>query len=166
MKIPKPKTERQAEHRERMKRRVASRMATVPSQVVKSTQALALATAVAGIVIMVKNYRNYVPPPATVFVKAPELSSRAREGSMLFHMHCAGCHGENAAGTPRGPPLVHELYAPAQHSDHLVRHVIANGVTAHHWQFGPMPPIRLSRPFHSDRIIEYIRELQRANGID
>ncbi len=166
MKISEPKSERQAAHRARMNRRLASRITTVPSQFVKLSRALALAAAVGGIVIMVENYRNYVLPPPTVTVTVPELSSHAREGSMVFQMHCAGCHGENAAGTPNGPPLIHKLYAPSQHDDHLFRRVIATGVAAHHWQYGPMPAIRLSRAFHSDRIIKYIRELQRANGID
>ena len=41
-----------------------------------------------------------------------------------------------------------------------------NGVRAHHWPFGDMPPV--GQPLTDGElaaIIAYVRELQRANGI-
>ena len=41
-----------------------------------------------------------------------------------------------------------------------------NGVRAHHWPFGNMPPVE--QPLTDGElaaIIAYVRELQRANGI-
>jgi len=42
-----------------------------------------------------------------------------------------------------------------------------NGVRAHHWPFGNMPPVeqRLTDG-ELGAIVAYVRELQRANGID
>ena len=39
-----------------------------------------------------------------------------------------------------------------------------NGVRAHHWRFGNMPPQQVTRG-EVARIVTYIRELQQANGI-
>jgi mono/diheme cytochrome c family protein len=42
-----------------------------------------------------------------------------------------------------------------------------NGVRAHHWPFGDMPPVeeRLTDG-ELGAIVAYVRELQRANGIN
>jgi hypothetical protein len=39
-------------------------------------------------------------------------------------------------------------------------------VSAHHWRFGDMPPQPAVAPAEVARITRYIRELQRANGIE
>ena len=101
-----------------------------------------------------------------VAVKLPQgLTSVAQDGKFLFERSCAACHGENAAGSGKGPPLVHRIYEPNHHGDQAFLLAARNGVRAHHWQFGNMPP----RPEVSEpemaAIVAYVRELQKANGI-
>ena len=48
----------------------------------------------------------------TVDVKVPALSMLAIDGVTAFDANCATCHGLNAAGTDKGPPLVHDIYNP------------------------------------------------------
>ncbi|HSM43242.1 MAG TPA: c-type cytochrome [Afifellaceae bacterium] len=93
------------------------------------------------------------------------LSATAQDGKILFDRNCAECHGENAAGSEKGPPLVHKIYEPSHHGDAAFYLAARNGVRAHHWPFGDMPP----RPEVSDpemaAIVAYVREFQQANGI-
>ena len=101
----------------------------------------------------------------TVAVTAPQLSPQAAQGKIAFDAACAACHGTSAAGSGKGPPLVHNIYNPGHHADAAFYLAARRGVRQHHWQFGNMPP----QPQVSDEemalIIEYVRELQRANGI-
>ena len=101
--------------------------------------------------------------PVTVTV--PALSEKAQAGEIVFNANCALCHGANAAGTGLGPPLVHKIYEPSHHQDFSFRNAVQNGVQAHHWQFGNMPPAPQVAEDDIERIICYVRELQRANGI-
>lgn len=101
--------------------------------------------------------------PSTVIV--PVLSEPAQEGQTEFKANCAGCHGANAAGTNLGPPLVHKIYEPSHHQDFAFRNAVQNGVQSHHWQFGNMRPVPQVSEADVERIICYVRELQRANGI-
>ena len=96
---------------------------------------------------------------------AVELSATGQEGAALFGMTCVACHGAGAVGTVLGPPLVHQLYEPGHHSDHSIRSAVQNGVPAHHWTFGDMPPVVGLSEAQVDKIICYIRELQLAEGI-
>ena len=96
---------------------------------------------------------------------AVELSATGQEGEALFGMTCAACHGVGAVGTALGPPLVHQLYEPGHHSDNSIRSAVQNGVQAHHWEFGDMPPVVGLSEAQVDKIICYIRELQLAEGI-
>ena len=103
---------------------------------------------------------------AHVDVAVPQLSADAERGARVFAANCAACHGENAAGSDQGPPLVHKIYEPSHHGDQSFLAAVRNGVRRHHWQYGNMPP----QPGVSDRqvtqIVTYVRELQRANGIN
>ena len=105
-------------------------------------------------------YRGNRSPDSAV-----ELSATGQEGAALFGMTCAACHGAGAVGTALGPPLVHQLYEPGHHSDHSIRSAVQNGVPAHHWAFGDMPPVVGLSEAQVDTIICYIRELQLAQGI-
>ncbi len=95
----------------------------------------------------------------------PALSEKAQAGEIAFNANCALCHGANASGTNLGPPLVHKIYEPNHHQDFSFRNAVQNGVQAHHWQFGNMPPAPQVAEDDVERIICYVRELQRANGI-
>ncbi|WP_328804956.1 c-type cytochrome [Stappia albiluteola] len=98
-------------------------------------------------------------------MNVPELSGLAAEGKAEFDKVCAECHGKNAAGTDKGPPLVHDIYKPGHHADEAFLAAVRFGVRQHHWPYGNMPP----QPEVADKqivaIIRYVRELQAANGI-
>ena len=87
-------------------------------------------------------------------------------GKSGFESRCSGCHGINADGTTAGPPLVHKLYEVGHHPDWAFRNAIANGVRAHHWNFGDMAPIEGVPEDEVTAIICHVRDLQRQAGID
>lgn len=100
-----------------------------------------------------------------VEIVVPELSAAAVEGQIAFEENCAMCHGRNASGTDQGPPLVHPIYEPSHHADLAFLLAARNGVRAHHWRFGNMPPVEGVKDREVEGIVAYVRELQRANGI-
>jgi mono/diheme cytochrome c family protein len=108
------------------------------------------------------------PGPAMVNVTVPEtLSANAEIGKVAFEAKCAVCHGANAAGQDGvAPPLVHKIYEPSHHGDAAFLLAAKNGVRAHHWRFGNMPPVEGVTDGDVKMIIAYVRELQRANGIN
>jgi len=104
-------------------------------------------------------------PIATVTV--PELDYNAKLGETAFNNNCAACHGENAAGQEGvAPPLVHRIYEPNHHGDAAFIIAVKNGVRAHHWRWGNMPALPDISEIEVRKIIEYVRALQRANGIN
>ncbi len=100
-----------------------------------------------------------------VTLSVPPLSDKAQAGRIVFNAHCALCHGPNAAGSGLGPPLVHKIYEPSHHQDFAFRSAVQRGVQSHHWQFGNMPAMPAVSENDVERIICYVRELQRANGV-
>ncbi len=86
-------------------------------------------------------------------------------GEARFNTYCARCHGERAAGTNQGPPLVHKIYEPSHHGDGAFYRAAANGVRAHHWNFGAMPKTPGVTTEDVAHIIQYVRWLQRQAGI-
>jgi mono/diheme cytochrome c family protein len=86
-------------------------------------------------------------------------------GETTFNANCAACHGKQAAGTDHGPPLVHKIYEPNHHGDPAFQRAAANGVQAHHWEFGNMPKVEGVTPGDIDQIVKYVRWLQRQAGI-
>ncbi|MCR9193846.1 MAG: cytochrome c [Hyphomonas sp.] len=100
-------------------------------------------------------------------VKVPPLSAIGAEGETLFNASCASCHGTAAAGRDGvAPPLVHIIYEPNHHADAAFVLAVRNGVRAHHWRFGDMPRVEGLSEEQIAKITAYIRELQRANGIE
>ena len=98
-------------------------------------------------------------------VKQPEMTPRLNLGKMNYGIHCAECHGKNAAGTDKGPPFLHRVYHPGHHGDAAFMAASKQGARAHHWKFGDMKPVKGVTDAQVSTIIEYIRALQRANGI-
>ena len=95
------------------------------------------------------------------------LSQNAQIGQRAYEVNCAACHGANAAGQEGvAPPLVHKIYERGHHGDESFQRAAAMGVQAHHWRFGDMPPVEGITRADVSFIIAYIRELQRANGIN
>lgn len=103
-------------------------------------------------------------PMVEVTVPA-SLTANARDGQILFTQNCAACHGPKAGGTDQGPPLVHRIYEPGHHADGAFLLAVRNGVRAHHWRFGDMPPRPGLRDVEVAAIVDYVRALQKANGI-
>lgn len=87
-------------------------------------------------------------------------------GRAAFEVRCAGCHGFEAGGTGHGPPLVHPVYRPSHHADAAFQLAVTSGVRAHHWTYGDMPPVRGVDRADVERIVAYVRWLQRRAGID
>ena len=105
-------------------------------------------------------------PIAQVTVPA-ELSANAEFGKRIFEAKCAECHGANAAGQNGvAPPLVHKTYEPSHHGDASFLLAAKNGVRSHHWRFGNMPPVKGMTDADVKMVVAYVRELQRANGIN
>lgn len=100
-----------------------------------------------------------------VDVKVPPLSAAATRGKVAFDANCASCHGVNASGTDKGPPLVHDFYNPGHHADGAFFLAAKIGVRQHHWRFGNMPPQPQVTEEQVAAIVRYVRELQVANGI-
>jgi len=86
-------------------------------------------------------------------------------GEGKFKSNCSACHGVGGVGTSQGPPLVHKIYEPNHHGDAAFQRAAANGVKAHHWEFGNMPKIEGVTPEDVDQIIKYVRWLQKEAGI-
>lgn len=94
----------------------------------------------------------------------PLAGGDAGRGAEAFAASCAQCHGEDLRGTTSGPPLIHEYYVPSHHGDAAFLLAIQRGVQAHHWDFGPMPPVPAATDDAAD-IVAYVREQQRAAGL-
>jgi mono/diheme cytochrome c family protein len=99
-------------------------------------------------------------------VVIPELSEAARAGAEAFGLRCAGCHGPDAGGTATGPTLIDRVYRPAHHADVSFQLAVRRGVAAHHWSFGNMAPVPGLNADELASIIRYVREIQRANGVE
>jgi cytochrome c len=94
-------------------------------------------------------------------------SPNAKVGKLAYKIKCANCHGINAEGQDGiAPPLVHKIYEPSHHGDESFQRAVSMGVQSHHWRFGNMPSIEDLTRGDVKMIIAYIRELQRANGIN
>lgn len=140
----------------------------------KLVLAVTLTVAVAGVVWYVDESKavskdvQAMQGGALVQVKLPSsLSATALTGKKAFEVKCAACHGDNAGGRDGlAPPLVHKIYEPSHHGDMSFLLAAQNGVRAHHWRFGDMPPVAGVTRGDVVGIVTYIRELQRENGIN
>ena len=92
-------------------------------------------------------------------------SERPETGAQLFASRCAGCHGPNASGSDKGPPLVHKIYEPGHHADAAFFRAVRQGVKSHHWSFGNMMPIPGLSDKQIGQIVMYVRNLQVEHGI-
>ena len=101
----------------------------------------------------------------TVGLRATPVPAEVQGGKVVFDANCAVCHGEAALGTQQGPPLVHSYYEPNHHADMAFMAAIGRGVPQHHWNFGDMPPVQGLGPADVDRIVAYVRWLQREAGV-
>ncbi|MFQ5755902.1 MAG: c-type cytochrome [Acidiferrobacterales bacterium] len=96
----------------------------------------------------------------------PDFVADARRGQELFGGACVKCHGDGARGTKQGPPLTDMIYRRAHHADITFYMAVNYGVAPHHWRFGRMPPVEGLTPQDVGHIIAYVRQEQRAAGIE
>jgi len=101
----------------------------------------------------------------SVSVTMPELSKSAKAGQENFQANCAACHGERGGGTGQGPPLIHKIYETGHHGDGAFLRAVRSGVRQHHWSFGDMPAQPQVTGGQAALIVEFLREVQTANGI-
>jgi mono/diheme cytochrome c family protein len=140
----------------------------MPSQPSPGTVVRRNLAIVAAVVVGIGAVVWWFMPGATstvVDVEVPELSPVAQAGREAFRANCAQCHGDNAGGTDKGPPLIHKWYHPNHHADAAFFLAAKRGVPQHHWKFGSMPPQPQVGERSIQQITEFVRELQRANGI-
>jgi mono/diheme cytochrome c family protein len=81
-------------------------------------------------------------------------------GAAIYGANCAQCHGDDLAGTDRGPSLREAIYGPDQLSDGQVADAIRNGVDEKHWAFGPMPANGAITDAQIEAIIAFVRAEQ------
>ena len=139
----------------------------------KKSWIIATVASIAGVGFLIFNQSSTKPEApqqklAMVAVTVPaSFSTTAEKGKALFKQNCAACHGDDAAGQAGvAPPLIHKIYEPSHHGDESFQRAAALGTRAHHWTFGNMPAIEGVKRPDVEKIIAYVRELQRANGIN
>ncbi len=97
--------------------------------------------------------------------KPPEMTPRLQLGVMNYAVYSAACHGKTAGGSDSGPTFIDRVYHPNHHGDGAFFAAPKRGATAHHWKFGDMPPVEGVKDAQLELIVEYIRAVQRANGL-
>lgn len=117
---------------------------------------------------VVTEYSSVVSGAPIVTAKVPpSFSEQEQMGKRAYNAVCADCHGASAQGRIGiAPPLVHILYEPSHHGDLAFVSAAMNGVSAHHWSFGNMPPVAGVTRADVLGIVTYVRALQRENGIE
>ena len=98
-------------------------------------------------------------------VKKPKVPFKYGLGMRKFRDTCSSCHGVWGEGSEQGPPLIHPFYVPSHHGDKSFYSAALKGVNAHHWKFGDMPPAQGVTSTDMDKIVPFIRWLQKENGI-
>jgi mono/diheme cytochrome c family protein len=88
------------------------------------------------------------------------------DGAALYAANCASCHGGDLRGTDKGPSHLSVVYERDHHSDESFRRAIAEGVPAHHWDFGDMAPVTGLTDAEVDAVIAYVREVQDREGLE
>ncbi|MEQ8318811.1 MAG: cytochrome c [Rhodospirillales bacterium] len=95
----------------------------------------------------------------------PKMTPALNVGKMNYEAYCASCHGKTARGTDKGPTFISKIYHPGHHADGAFYLASRNGVRAHHWPFGNMPPIPEVNDQQIKMIIDYVRAIQKANDL-
>lgn len=97
--------------------------------------------------------------------KEPDMTPDLNLGKMNYDAYCASCHGKTARGTDKGPTFISKVYHPGHHGDGAFYLASKQGARAHHWKFGNMPPVPEVNDSQLEYIVNYVRAVQRANGL-
>ena len=104
-------------------------------------------------------------PVGTLTSSSATVPAEFQQGEAAFNSNCAVCHGIGGTGTDKGPTFLSRVYEPNHHGDQAFYRAAMQGVRAHHWKFGNMPPVEGMTRDLMVGIISYIRWLQREAGI-
>jgi cytochrome c len=104
-------------------------------------------------------------PGTTQLSSATPVPAEFQKGEAAFNINCARCHGDSGRGTDQGPTFLNRVYHPNHHGDQAFYRAAMQGVRAHHWKFGDMPPVEGMTKDLMVEVISYIRWLQREAGI-
>ena len=113
----------------------------------------------------IDRFRAGAGAPASGSVAAAQPAA-ADGGAAVFERKCADCHGREAEGSDKGPPLVDKIYEPGHHADVSFYLAVRQGVRGHHWPFGDMPVVEGVSDEQITDLVAYVRGLQRAAGIE
>jgi mono/diheme cytochrome c family protein len=103
---------------------------------------------------------------ARLQLPGPDFVADAGRGRTLFEANCAKCHGQDLRGTTQGPPFLDPIYRPGHHADVTFYSAVKYGVMPHHWRFGPMSAVQGLTPEDVGDIVAFVRQEQRAAGIE
>jgi len=95
----------------------------------------------------------------------PEMTPQLNLGKMNYDAHCASCHGKSAGGSDKGPTFISRIYHPGHHADGSFYLATKRGARAHHFKFGEMKPVEGVSDAQIKSILEYVRAVQKANGV-
>jgi mono/diheme cytochrome c family protein len=130
----------------------------------KSTLIIYASVAIGVAAVLFFQSKSNIGQPMTE-ISIPQLNTAQTRGREVFDANCSVCHGKNASGSNSGPSLVQKIYQPRIHADGAFFLAVKNGARAHHWQFGSMMPVAGVEKSDVALIVQYVRALQRANGI-
>jgi mono/diheme cytochrome c family protein len=105
----------------------------------------------------------------SVDTSAPEGTAGAVDlalGEEVYQANCAECHGADLRGTDKGPSHLSIVYEPDHHPDAAFVAAISQGSTAHHWDFGDMPPVEGLDEDEVASVIAYVRSVQDSEGFE
>ncbi len=97
--------------------------------------------------------------------KEPEMTPRLQLGLMNYGAYCGSCHGKTGGGSDKGPTFIHRVYHPGHHGDGHFLTAAKRGARAHPWKFGDMKPVAGVSDAQLELIVEYVRAVQRVNGL-
>lgn len=118
------------------------------------------------IVIAVVAFGNTSTDEAGGAGGSPQDPDLVASGELLYQANCAACHGADLRGTAIGPSHLSIVYEPNHHGDIAFVLAARNGVQAHHWPFGDMPPVPGLSDEDLESIVAYVRHIQRIEGFE
>jgi hypothetical protein len=95
----------------------------------------------------------------------PEMTPRLQLGKLNYGLYCAKCHGKTAQGSDKGPTFITRIYHPGHHGDQAFFKASKQGARGHHFKFGDMKPVKGVTDAQLSSILEYVRAVQKANGV-